>query len=230
VKIAYKILFVLAIIAGAHLVLVNPFGEISAWGRMSLLICIAAPLATVVMYIIICAKRRFLGLNMRDFVTERIAIFVISSMFLMFYASPFRRNAENRYIIGLLGPAMLVGLLFALNRKLTKPNKGFPKAVKFVCRVAIGALFLSQAFLSINFAFDTTTPDITIRIIIRTERGERAYWVTVADDAGCEIRLRTSRTVFLHSRENIGKTILFLERGGALGISHRYLMISDEHQ
>jgi len=227
----YLALNAIVIVAGGYLFL-DVHQTVSLGTIISFWLCIVPPFAALGLYILSIIKRYALGLDAASEQGPRFpkVIFIISSAFMMWYVNPFVRNVEgqwgNFYIALIFGGVVI---LVAIVGTYQKWNKTFRKLLVGVCFVIVGSFFLFATLLSANFVIDTSELYITQQIVVRAERrfGDPmdSFYVTIADDNGNRIILRTTSTVYRHSRENLDGPIYYVRRNGAFNIPYRRLAV-----
>jgi len=183
-------------------------------------------------------KRYFWGLNEMGAIADkdyRLLIkimFIVSSVFMMLYANPNVRNTERLWNwLWIAAITIVIGLTVIAAFLLTSEryNKKFGKLLKGMCFGLVGVFFLFGTLLSTNFVLDTSEPLITEQIVVNVERRRTdsvdRFFVTIANDTGCRTILRTTSTVYRHSRENLGGQIFLVKREGAFNIAYRRLAV-----
>lgn len=234
IEIIYLVLTVLVLVFGFifffeafHFQIVNLVVTISFW------VCFIAPLAATGLYVLFYSLGLDTGYATADKQESNLIwlaiIFILSSAAMIWYAYPGRLNIGSQwsirwYISLFTGIGILLVILFI-------PEKWEQKYRKLFSVVSFGAItmvFLFGAFLSANIVLDTSELVITTHTVVRAERPNadaNRFFVTVADSAGNQRRMRTSADVFWHSRDNTDGVIYLGSRAGAFNITYYRLAV-----
>jgi len=227
----YLVLNIIVILSGGYLFF-DVHQTVSRGTIISFWLCIVPPFFAVLLYALSIAKRNFFGADDDaggQTMKFPMAIFIISGVFMMWYANPFIRNVDRPmsiiWIVAIFVGVIVPIALFVIYDKWGKACGGLFKWLGFSI---FGACFLLGTFLSANYVLDTSEPVIIQQRVVSARRqsvDSSSFYVTVADDAGSRKRLRTSSTVYRHSRENVGGAIYLVTRRGAFGVTYRRLAV-----
>ena len=223
--IIYIVLNAIVIVAGGYLFF-NVFQVVSRGTIISFWLCLVPPLIALGINVVDAALENWRRLRFPK------VIFVISSVFLMWFADPATRNVEGQWanywaIVLIAGVIILIAIVathdkWGNSKKLNMLFKGVSFGI-------VAIFFVLGALLSANFALDTSEPSVTEQTVVSVRRriGNPIddFYVTIVDDAGNRTRLQTTATVYRHSSENIDGPILLVAREGALNIAYRRLAL-----